>query len=85
MKLLYFSWIKQQIGVAQEDVVLPDDIHNMKDLITWLIGRGPEYERALCDLTVVRFAINQEFAGLEAGVVNEDEIAIFPPITGGKG
>ncbi len=83
MKLLYFAWIKQKIGIAEEDITLPDDVATLGALVTWLKSCGPGYEEALADLAVVRFAVNQDFAGLDYPLTDGDEVAVFPPVTGG--
>jgi molybdopterin synthase sulfur carrier subunit len=83
VKLLYFSWLKQKIGTGEEDIALPEDVATVGALIDWLKGRGPGYAEALADLSVVRFAVNQDFAGLDHALADGDEVAIFPPVTGG--
>lgn len=83
MKLLYFAWLKQKIGTGEEDITLPDDVATLGALVTWLKSRGPGYEEALGDLAVVRFAVNQDFAGLDHPLSDGDEVAVFPPVTGG--
>ncbi len=83
MKLLYFAWLKQKIGTGEEDIPLPDGITNVGALANWLKARGPNYGEALEDLSVVRFAVNQEFADLDHALAEGDEVAIFPPVTGG--
>ena len=55
----------------------------MGALVDWLKARGPGYGEALDDLSVVRFAVNQEFAALDQPVTEGDEVAFFPPVTGG--
>ena len=83
MKLLYFAWVREKIGRAEEELELPPDVRRVGDLINWLRGRGPEYEAALADAARIRIAVNQEHADLGAAVARGDEIAIFPPVTGG--
>ena len=83
MKLLYFAWLKQKIGTGEEDITLPDDVATLGALVTWLKSRGPGYDEALADLAVVRFAVNQDFAGLDHPLTDHDEVALFPPVTGG--
>jgi|TARA_B100000315_G_scaffold239878_2_gene259135 molybdopterin converting factor subunit 1 len=83
VKLLYFSWLKQKIGTGEEDITLPGDVATVGALVDWLKGRGPGYAEALADLSVVRFAVNQDFAGLDHGLADGDEVAFFPPVTGG--
>ena len=83
MKMLYFAWFRQRIGLGEEDIDLPADVSTVGELITWLQGRGPGYAAALDDLSVVRVAVNQEFSSLSDPVANSDEVALFPPVTGG--
>ena len=85
MKILYFAWLRTKIGVAEEDVTPPAEVGDVAALIEWLKGRGDGYAEALSDLSVVRVAVNQEYAGLDHPVGPDDEVALFPPVTGGKG
>jgi molybdopterin converting factor subunit 1 len=83
MKLLYFAWLKTKTGVAQEDVELPSGVANVRELLDWLKDRGPGYAEALADLDAVRVAVNQEYARPDDPVGPGDEVALFPPVTGG--
>ncbi len=83
MKLLYFAWLKTKTGVVQEDVELPSGVGNVRELLDWLKDRGPGYAEALADLDAVRVAVNQEYARPDDPVGPGDEVALFPPVTGG--
>jgi molybdopterin synthase sulfur carrier subunit len=83
VKLLYFAWLRARIGQAEEQVSLPPEVRDVAGLLEWLRARGPRYAEALRDLSVIRVAVNQDYVGLEHPVKAEDEIAIFPPVTGG--
>lgn len=83
MKLLYFAWIRERTGVAQEEVTTSEDVATVEQLIYWLAARGGGYETAFSDLSVVRVAVNQEYVSLEHSVSEGDEVAFFPPVTGG--
>ncbi|GIK99248.1 MAG: molybdopterin synthase sulfur carrier subunit [Alphaproteobacteria bacterium] len=83
MKLLYFAWLKSKTGIGEEDVTPPPEVSTVAELLDWLAGRGPGYAAALADRRVVRVAVNQEYAGPEHPVAIGDEIALFPPVTGG--
>ncbi|HXM70330.1 MAG TPA: molybdopterin converting factor subunit 1 [Thermoanaerobaculia bacterium] len=83
MKLIYFAWLKQRTGVAEEEVSPPAEVTDVATLLAWLKSRGPGYAAALRDLSVVRVAVNQEFAPFDRRLENSDEIALFPPLTGG--
>ena len=83
MQLLYFGWVRAKIGVGAEDIEPPAGISDVRGLIVWLRERGGGYAEALDDLTVVRIAVNQELTDLDAAIAVGDEVALFPPMTGG--
>jgi len=83
MKILYFAWVRQKAGLAEEDVDLPAEIKTLADLVEWLKARGPEFEAAFADIKSVRAAIDQSHANLDASIEGAKEIAFFPPVTGG--
>ena len=83
MKLLYFAWLREKTGMAREEVTPPEDVITVEDLIRWLVQRGAGHAVAFADLSVVRVAVNQEYVMLDHAVKAGDEIAFFPPVTGG--
>jgi molybdopterin converting factor subunit 1 len=83
MRLLYFGWVRSRIGVGGEEIEPPPDVTDVRGLIQWLSGRGKGYAAAFVDLSVVRVAVNQEMASLDAAIGRGDEVALFPPMTGG--
>ena len=83
MNLLYFAWVRQKIGRSEEAFELPAGIGTVRELVEYLRARGGGYCEALAALTRLRVAVNQEHASLDAAVSPDDEIAIFPPVTGG--
>lgn len=83
MRILYFAWLRTNVGTAEEEVSPPPGTRTVSDLIAWLKTRGEGYTAALSDLRAVRVAINQEFAQFEDPVEPDDEVAFFPPMTGG--
>jgi molybdopterin synthase sulfur carrier subunit len=83
VKLLYFAWVRQKVGLPEEDVIPPAGLHDVAALIGWLKTRGPGYEAAFADPALIRAAVDQEHAGLDAPIGNAVEIAFFPPVTGG--
>jgi len=83
MKIVYFAWLREKTGVSEEDVSPPAAVKDVKGLIEWLRGQGPGRAEALADLSVVRVAVNEEYVQLDYPVSEGDEIALFPPVTGG--
>ena len=83
MKLLYFAWVRQKIGRSEETVDVPASVRTAGDLAAWLASRGEGYAEALADLKRVRVAINQEHSNFSTSVDAGDEVAFFPPVTGG--
>ena len=83
MKILYFAWMRQRIGASNEDIDLPDSVNTVDGLVDWLIARGDGYEQAFAKREVIRAAVNQEYVQFDHPVANSDEIAFFPPVTGG--
>lgn len=83
MKLLYFAWVRQKIGTAEEEVTPPADVTDVAGLLGWLKERGPGYAEALEDSRVVKVAVNQEYVRPDHLLKPGDEVAIFPPVTGG--
>jgi molybdopterin synthase sulfur carrier subunit len=83
MKLLYFAWLKVKIGVAEEEVAPPPEVTTVAELLDWLETRGPGYAEALADRSALGVAVNQEYARPDEPVGPDDEVALFPPVTGG--
>ena len=83
MEMLYFAWLRERAGVAHETVSPPADVDTVAKLLDWLKQQSPRHAEALADLRVVRVAVNEEYANPEDAVGPDDEIALFPPVTGG--
>ena len=83
MQVLYFGWVKSRIGIGKEELSPPPEVTNVASLIDWLKGRGARYANAFEDSTALRVAVNQEIAPLDAAIADGDEVAVFPPMTGG--
>ncbi len=83
MKLLYFAWLRTKTGLSEEEVTPPAEVTTVATLLSWLQGRGPVYAEAFADLDALRVAVNQEYARSADPVGPDDEVALFPPVTGG--
>ena len=82
MKLVYFAWVREQVGIDEETIDLPATIKTIADLLAWLPKRGDNY--AIFEQAhALRAAINQEHVDHDTRIADAQEIAIFPPMTGG--
>jgi sulfur-carrier protein len=82
MKVLYFAWVRERIGKAEEMIDPPASVKTVGDLVQWLVGRGEEYAHAF-EKPVVRAAIDHTHVKPDAAIAGASEIAFFPPMTGG--
>lgn len=83
MKLLWFAYLRAVTGQGSETVDPPASIKTVSDLVPWLRSQSPRYSAALADMSMVRVAVNQEYACPDHLVLATDEVAFFPPVTGG--
>jgi sulfur-carrier protein len=82
-KLLYFAWVREKVGKAEETLALPANVSTVAELVTWLSARGPEYAEAFAKPEIVRAAIDKSHVKISASVRDAREIAFFPPVSGG--
>ena len=82
IQLRYFASLRESLGIGDEQVELPDGIHDLPGLTRWLQARDNTWASALAD-NRLHVAINQEIVKADASVTDGDEIAWFPPVTGG--
>lgn len=83
IRLLYFAWLRERIGSGEEELALPPSAATVAGLVDLLRARGGGYEAAFGATATIRCAINQEFAAPDALIRPGDEVAFFPPVTGG--
>ena len=83
MRILYFAWLRTKIGTASEQVSPPAEVTTVGELMQWLAGERPGFAEALAAPGVVRAAVNQDYAAPGDPVRPGDEVAFFPPVTGG--
>jgi len=83
MKILYFAYFREKTNVAEETINLPNDVTNVNTLIDWLVERDDGFADAFADREHVRVAVNQEHVEFDMPVKMDDEVAFFPPMTGG--
>jgi len=83
VKVLYFAWVRERIGKAEETLEPPAAVRTVGDLIAWLASRGEEYAHAFERPQVIRAAIDQTHVRSDTAIAGAREIALFPPMTGG--
>ncbi len=83
MRLVYFAWVRERIGTAEEEVSPPVSVTTVADLVHWLAGQSHGHAEAFADRARLRAAVDQTFVPLDTPIAGAREIAIFPPVTGG--
>ena len=79
--ILYFAWVRERIGTAKESV--ETDAETVADLVKELSERDPRYALTFSDLSSLRVAVDHELQDFDASLKNVQEVAFFPPMTGG--
>ena len=83
VRLVYFAWVRERVGLPHEDVVVPNGVTSIAGLIAWLAARGEHYAYAFEAAASIRAAIDKKHVKHEALIEGAREIAFFPPMTGG--
>lgn len=83
IRMLYFAQVRERLGRGEEHVEPPPGVATLGALLDWLADTGEDHRAALEDRAGLRFAVNQDHAGEDMPVAEGDEVAIFPPVTGG--
>jgi molybdopterin synthase sulfur carrier subunit len=83
VKLVYFAWVRERIGKAEEELAPPAQVTTVAQLIQWLMQRGEEYAHAFENPKVIRAAIDRSHVRPDTAIAGAREIAFFPPMTGG--
>ena len=81
--ILYFARLREAFGTAKEELALPAGVANLGALRQALANRGETWAHELAQSRQVRMAVNQDMASTDTPVKDGDEIAFFPPVTGG--
>ncbi len=83
IKILYFAWLREKTGTGEEEFLLPQGVDTIAALIGALRSRSPAFDAAFATPKLVRAAVNQVFAAPDTPLAPGDEVAFFPPVTGG--
>lgn len=81
--VLYFARLREALGRDAEKLALPADVMTAGALLDLLRSRGGAWETELATAKPVRIAVNQSMANSSTAIAAGDEIAFFPPVTGG--
>jgi molybdopterin synthase sulfur carrier subunit len=80
VRVLYFASLKEAIGTGVEQLELPAGVSTVGQLRDWLVGQG---RAVLATAKNLRCAVNHDMVKLDATIKDGDEVAFFPPVTGG--
>lgn len=83
MIIKYFSWIREHVGKSEEEINLPESVITIDDLINYLISENDVYKIAFLKRDLIKIAVNKSHSSTSTKINNKDEIAFFPPVTGG--
>ena len=83
MVIKYFSWIKEHIGKSEEQIILPSHIININQLINYLNEMDEKYKLLYEKKELIKIAVNKTYSSFDTNISDSDEIAFFPPVTGG--
>ena len=83
MVIKYFSWIREHIGKSEESFDLPSNVTTINELINYLNSLNDQYKHAFAKRSLIKIAINKTYSPIESKISNNDEVAFFPPVTGG--
>ncbi|MEH6660951.1 MAG: molybdopterin converting factor subunit 1 [Parasphingorhabdus sp.] len=83
LDIVYFAWVRERLGIGQEQVQLADGIETIDDVLAMLVARGDVYADIFADNAKLRFALDQDYGVPATPIGSAQELAIFPPVTGG--
>jgi molybdopterin synthase sulfur carrier subunit len=83
VKVVFFASLRERLGTGVEMVDLPDSASTVAGLRMHLMKRGGAWHEVLADMKVVRAAVNHDMAAANEPLNPGDEVAFFPPVTGG--
>jgi sulfur-carrier protein len=83
VKILYFAWLRERIGKAEEELEPPPGVSTVGELMRWLAGRDEDYAAAFANPRVIRAALDRTHVKPDTAIAGGREVAFFPPMTGG--
>ena len=82
MKILYFAWLKDKTGISEE-VIKNNHIKDVRSLLKFLSKKYPKLKKYIKEKNIIRIAVNMKYVTKNIKLNKKDEIAIFPPVSGG--
>jgi molybdopterin synthase sulfur carrier subunit len=83
LNIIYFAWVRERLGIDQEQIALAEGIETIGDVVTILSDRGAGYADIFAEVGKLRFALDQDYGLPSSPIGSARELAIFPPVTGG--
>jgi sulfur-carrier protein len=83
VKVLFFASLREQLGTSGEEIELPGGITTVAGLRSYLAQRSNSWKSTFAEARLVRAAVNQDMVQPTAPIKAGDEVAFFPPVTGG--
>jgi molybdopterin synthase sulfur carrier subunit len=83
VKVVYFAWVRERVGLTEEEIDPPGEVKTVGELVDWLKQRGPGYEHAFAEPKAIRVALDRVHADRTTPIAGAREVALFPPMTGG--
>lgn len=83
LKVLYFAWIKEKVGIGEEALSPPAAVKTVDELIDWICSLSPDHAKAFTDRDQIRVAVDQVHSAFDTAISGASEVAFFPPVTGG--
>jgi molybdopterin synthase sulfur carrier subunit len=81
--IIYFARLREALGKSSEQFPVPEGVRDLNGLRAFLTARGGAWASELAGARPVRAAVNQDMAQGDTRIADGDEIAFFPPVTGG--
>ena len=83
MRVRYFAWVRERVGLAEEEIDPPAGVTSVADLMAWLSRRDEGYAAAFAEPQIIRAALDHDHVEHGTALAGAREVAFFPPMTGG--
>ncbi|GJM12985.1 MAG: molybdopterin synthase sulfur carrier subunit [Pseudohongiella sp.] len=83
ISIQYFASVREALNRDAEQLELPKDVDTVQALIDYLLGSNPDFDGVLNGSKQVLVAVNQTVVNRDHPLAESDEVAFFPPMTGG--